>query len=72
MKRFEYEVAAGTEYYVLAVWYDLEHHAWGGPDQEFEAVLGSPDGAGTGFGQRDMDWVSGTWTGLSLTKSPLR
>lgn len=34
-----------------------DKHAWGSPDLDFEVALGHCDGAGTGFGQRDMDWA---------------
>jgi hypothetical protein len=47
----------GTKYWRLAVWYDLAKHAWGEPDKAIAAALGHPDGAGTGLGQRDMDWA---------------
>ena len=55
-KRFDYDSPDGTPYFTLYVVYKTEHHEWGEPDEEFYAVIGHADGAGTGFGERDMDW----------------
>lgn len=56
LKRYEYNGKAEDRYWKLTVWYDLDKHAWGEPDNKFAGAIGHPDGAGTGFGQRDMDW----------------
>lgn len=45
------------KYYTLAVSYDLSVHDWGSLDKQLEKAVGQhSDGAGTGFGARDIDW----------------
>lgn len=46
-----------AHYWMLSVSYCLERHEWGSLDDKLEKIVGTPcDGAGTGFGYRDMDW----------------
>ncbi len=56
----EFTRVPGTKYYKIDVHYDLDKHEWGEPDAEFEHAVslcgGEFCGAGTGFGERDMDW----------------
>ncbi len=73
MKRYDYNGKPGTKYWRLTVVYDLDHHEWGSVDTILDELLGQCDGAGTGFGERDMDWAfadkaSGT-KALKLVKS---
>lgn len=54
LKRYE-GGKPGAKYWKLSIWYELDK--CGEIDDEISAAIGSPpDGAGTGFDQRDMDW----------------
>ena len=57
MKKYDYKGKPGTAYWVVTFVYSVEKFGWGVPDKEIRKLLGNCDGAGTGFGERDMDWA---------------
>jgi hypothetical protein len=57
LKRYDYDGKPGTSYWVVTFVYSVERYGWGELDVKVEKLLGPCGGAGTGFGERDMDWA---------------
>lgn len=65
--------AAKKTVYKLYVSYDLNHHEWGSLDKKLDKAVGKgDDGAGTGFGMRDIDWSFDTYEELKAAEGRVR